>query len=220
MVTATTDNEIRLGRNPRFRVWDPEVRPDGYPDEIVFTIVQSRTQPIDLVVNNDADYTSSIGEASPDLLARIETQHAGRLHAGASTNALGGDEHDHPTIRQHRRAASGQLRDRSRPHGRVARARRCRHLPAPAAGFPRIPAVLSIHLGRRSRRPMDGAGHAGSPAAHRCVGHPRARRDARTEHRPPGRSIRVSRPRSSKSSATTSRSTRGTCPTDRRRGGT
>ena len=45
MVTAATENEIRLGRNPRFRVWDPAVRPDGFPDEIVFTFDEGEACP-------------------------------------------------------------------------------------------------------------------------------------------------------------------------------
>ena len=43
--TGRTENEVRLGRNPRFRVWDAAVRPDGFPDEIVFTFVQGDGQP-------------------------------------------------------------------------------------------------------------------------------------------------------------------------------
>ena len=82
MVTATTENEIRLGRNPRFRVWDPAVRPDGYPDEIVFTIVESDAQPVEMVENNEADYTSVVRQRRPTSVARIQTQHADRLHGG------------------------------------------------------------------------------------------------------------------------------------------
>ena len=39
VVAEMTDNEVRLGRNSHFRVWDAAVRPDGFPDEIVFTVV-------------------------------------------------------------------------------------------------------------------------------------------------------------------------------------
>ena len=59
-VTARTESEVRLGRNPRFRAWDSAVRPDAFPDEIVFTVVRDKTQPAEMVESNEADYTSSI----------------------------------------------------------------------------------------------------------------------------------------------------------------
>ncbi|MEO6059330.1 MAG: ABC transporter substrate-binding protein, partial [Candidatus Limnocylindria bacterium] len=54
-VTEVTDHEVRLGRNPHFEVWEAEVRPDGFPDEIVFTVVESDAQRIAMVENGDAD---------------------------------------------------------------------------------------------------------------------------------------------------------------------
>ncbi|MFL5642656.1 MAG: ABC transporter substrate-binding protein [Chloroflexota bacterium] len=83
-VTATTESEVRLGRNPRFRAWDSAVRPHAFPDEIVFSVVGDKTQPAEMVESNEADYTSSISDASPELQARIQTQHPDRIHAGAS----------------------------------------------------------------------------------------------------------------------------------------
>jgi peptide/nickel transport system substrate-binding protein len=89
-VTAVTDNEIRLGRNPRFEVWDAAVRPDGYPDEIVFTIVDSDAQRIAMVENGDADYTSFSGlnRTSPELFARIKTQYPGQWHVGSANTSF------------------------------------------------------------------------------------------------------------------------------------
>ncbi len=85
VVSAITENEVRLARNPRFRVWDAAVRPDGYPDEIVFTVVEDDAQRVAMVENGDADYTSYRGETrtSPELFARIKTQYAGQWHVGA-----------------------------------------------------------------------------------------------------------------------------------------
>jgi len=86
VVSAMTENEVRLARNPRFQVWDAAVRPDGYPDEIVFTVVEDDAQRIAMVENGDADYTSYRGETrtSPELFARIKTQYAGQWHVGAA----------------------------------------------------------------------------------------------------------------------------------------
>jgi peptide/nickel transport system substrate-binding protein len=90
MVTAVTDNEVRLGRNPRFEVWDAAVRPDGYPDEIVFTVVDSDEQRIELVESGDADFTSFSGLArtSPELFARIKTQYPGQWHVGSANTSF------------------------------------------------------------------------------------------------------------------------------------
>lgn len=84
VVSAMTENELRLKRNPRFQVWDAAVRPDGYPDEIVFTVVEDDAQRVAMVENGDADYTSYRGETrtSPELFARIKTQYADRWHVG------------------------------------------------------------------------------------------------------------------------------------------
>lgn len=84
VVSAMTENEVRLGRNPRFQVWDAAVRPDGFPDEIVFTVVQDDAQRVAMVENGDADYTSYRADSrtSPELFARIKTQYAGQWHVG------------------------------------------------------------------------------------------------------------------------------------------
>ena len=89
-VTAVTENEVRLGRNPFFEVWDAAVRPDGYPDEIVFTIVDSDDQRIAMVENGEADLTSFSGLArtSPELFARIKTQYPGRWHVGSANTSF------------------------------------------------------------------------------------------------------------------------------------
>jgi len=90
MVTTVTDNEVRLGRNPRFEVWDAAVRPDGYPDEIVFTVVDGDEQRIAMVENGDADFTSfgGLARTSPELFARIKTQYPGQWHVGSANTSF------------------------------------------------------------------------------------------------------------------------------------
>lgn len=87
VVSEVTENEVRLARNPRFQVWDVAVRPDGFPDEIVFSVVENDAQRVAMVENGDADYTSYRGEnrTSPELFARIKTQYAGQWHVGANS---------------------------------------------------------------------------------------------------------------------------------------
>jgi peptide/nickel transport system substrate-binding protein len=95
-VTAVTQNEVRLGRNPHFQVWDAAVRPDGYPNEIVFTVIDANSvaegdaRRIAMVENGDADYTSYRGgtRTSPELFADIKTQYAGQWHVGADSTSF------------------------------------------------------------------------------------------------------------------------------------
>jgi peptide/nickel transport system substrate-binding protein len=85
VVTSVTESEVRLGRNPNFTVRDPAVRPDGYADEIVFTVVDSDEQRISMVESGDADYTSFAGltRTSIEQFARIKTQYPFQWHAGS-----------------------------------------------------------------------------------------------------------------------------------------
>ena len=86
MVTSTTDSEVRLARNPHFEVWSAEVRPDGFPDEIVFTVVDDDATRVAMVENGEADFTSHRrGNRSPELFAQIKTRYPGQWHVGSVT---------------------------------------------------------------------------------------------------------------------------------------
>ena len=89
-VTAVTENEVRLERNPYFEVWDAAVRPDGYPNEIVFTVVESDVRRIEMVESGEADLTSFSGlsRTSPELLAEIRTQYPGQWHVGSANTSF------------------------------------------------------------------------------------------------------------------------------------
>ena len=192
-VTATTEHEVRLGRNPRFPVVGPR-RP-------------SRRLPRRgrLHRRPEQDATHRDGRQQRRRLHLIDRRRVTRppgtdrdttrrpVARRRIDHGLGGDEYVHPTVRQDRGQEGGQLRDRSRPHGRTAGPRRCRHLPGPAAGLPGLPAVLPVYRRDRRGRPMDGARHAGRPATHRCVGYARTRRDTRSRHRRRGQTVRVHR---------------------------
>ena len=66
------------------------MRPDGFPDEIVFTVVTDpdQAQPTATVESGDADFTSSFDGATEEFLARLETQYVGRLHKGSYTTGF------------------------------------------------------------------------------------------------------------------------------------
>jgi YVTN family beta-propeller protein len=83
VVSAMTANDVRLARNPRFRLWDAAVRPEGFPSEIVFTVLEDAAQALVMVEKGDADFTTSFGDAStsPDRLA----QYAGQWHVASGS---------------------------------------------------------------------------------------------------------------------------------------
>ena len=81
-----TDTELRFVRNENFRVWNAAVRPDGYPDEIVYAYVpkEPHEDRVKLVASGGADYTPLRGPMTlpPELLARVSRQYAGQVHFG------------------------------------------------------------------------------------------------------------------------------------------
>jgi peptide/nickel transport system substrate-binding protein len=92
-VVEVSETEVRLARNPNFEEFDVAVRPDGFPDELVFLVVGTpdmSTEEIDakriaMVERGEADYTSyrRINRTSPDLFARIKGQYPGQWHTGS-----------------------------------------------------------------------------------------------------------------------------------------
>jgi YVTN family beta-propeller protein len=82
-IASVSRDEIRLVRNPHFRVWSSDARPDGYPDEIRFRAHsetdQSTESAIRAVESGAADWVELTGiprERVKGLLAG----NAGRLH--------------------------------------------------------------------------------------------------------------------------------------------
>ncbi len=84
VVTVANDKEVRLVRNPYFEIWDAAVRPDGFPDEIVISVVEDTAQRIAMVENKAADYLRyQPREASPELFEEVRTRYGGQLHVGS-----------------------------------------------------------------------------------------------------------------------------------------
>ncbi|MGH2463701.1 MAG: ABC transporter substrate-binding protein, partial [Candidatus Limnocylindria bacterium] len=94
VVAEVTEAELRLARNPNFMIFDPAVRPDGFPDEIVFSVVgtSDRIEEADalrivMVEQGEADLTSyRIGSrTSPELFAPIKNRYPGQWKVGSVT---------------------------------------------------------------------------------------------------------------------------------------
>jgi YVTN family beta-propeller protein len=93
VVGQVTETEVRLERNPNFTSFDPAVRPDGFPDEIVFLVVgtpdlaeeEVDALRIEMVERGEADLTAyQIGSrTSADLFAPIKTLYPGQWKVGS-----------------------------------------------------------------------------------------------------------------------------------------
>jgi YVTN family beta-propeller protein len=85
VVASRSETELRLARNPHFTVWDADVRPDGFPDEIVWTYGLDAEERISRIERGDADFliARGPGRLSPEQLARVGVQHPGQLHFGS-----------------------------------------------------------------------------------------------------------------------------------------
>ena len=78
--------ELRLVRNPHFRVWSAAAKPDGYPDVIVHTTNGSVAPALRAVEAGSEDYVS-VGGAVPDLSKReldeLFTRYASQVHTSS-----------------------------------------------------------------------------------------------------------------------------------------
>jgi peptide/nickel transport system substrate-binding protein len=81
-VASYTSSEIRLARNPRFHEWSRLARPDGYPDEIVFTIGPKADEQLDMILAGSADASIGGGDNRPDnaRLDQLQLQNPGIVH--------------------------------------------------------------------------------------------------------------------------------------------
>jgi peptide/nickel transport system substrate-binding protein len=79
MVRSFVPNrELLLVRNPRFHVWSPVARPDGYPDEIDFRMSSNPSRQLDEVAAGHADI--ALMPNVPSRIAALKTRYASQLH--------------------------------------------------------------------------------------------------------------------------------------------
>ena len=84
-VAGVSETEIRLVRNPNFAPWDSEVRPNGYPDEIVWTHGITLEEQVAMVERGEADYAPLriAGSAVTELITSLRTRYPAQLHSAS-----------------------------------------------------------------------------------------------------------------------------------------
>jgi YVTN family beta-propeller protein len=72
---------VRLVRNPYFRVWSRDARPDGYPNEIRFQLSDDPAATLAAVEKGKADWAAVIASALPPRRVQaLLTRHPSQLH--------------------------------------------------------------------------------------------------------------------------------------------
>ena len=82
-ITSLTPNQVRLIRNPYFRSWDPHVRPEGFADELIWTLGVSPAEQVRMVEAGKADYM--VQQIPADAFHLLETEYTPQLHLGAQS---------------------------------------------------------------------------------------------------------------------------------------
>jgi YVTN family beta-propeller protein len=80
--------EIKLSRNPRFRIWSGAAQPAGYPDEIVWRLGQRPEAAATSVIRGRADLMPNNGGPPPARADELRTRFPAQLH---SNPAMGTD---------------------------------------------------------------------------------------------------------------------------------
>jgi YVTN family beta-propeller protein len=78
-----TSREIRLVRNPSFRVWSRDAQPAGYPDEIAIQIGEDANRQIAAVTSGSADYVTNLPR---ERLSRLATRYPAEFHSDPAAN--------------------------------------------------------------------------------------------------------------------------------------
>jgi YVTN family beta-propeller protein len=86
MITSFSPNEVRLIRNPKFKVWSRLARPDGYPNEMVWTIVPTVDEQLNMILKGSADAMigSPFDRPDPERVAQIRAQYPTQVHPWVS----------------------------------------------------------------------------------------------------------------------------------------
>ncbi len=69
--------QLKLVRNPHFRVWSEAARPDGYADEIVFRLGLDDQRDLSAIAKGRADVSLVV---PPDRLSELKPRYAPQLH--------------------------------------------------------------------------------------------------------------------------------------------
>jgi peptide/nickel transport system substrate-binding protein len=82
-VASVAADSVRLVRNPQFRSWDPQVRPAGFADEVIWTFGIEPEDQVTMVEAGEADYMADQIPAA--AFETLETQYTPQLHATAQS---------------------------------------------------------------------------------------------------------------------------------------
>jgi YVTN family beta-propeller protein len=89
VASAEPKREIHLVRNPYFRVWSRDARPDGYPAEIRFHLNDHPEPGLAAVERGSADWTSlNTPDLSPARQRGVVTRHADLVHSDPGAGTL------------------------------------------------------------------------------------------------------------------------------------
>ena len=149
----------RLVRNPRFRSWSTEARPDGFPDAITVTPSKDAAAQVAAVQHGRADAVVAAGLSTVQLPARPGARASSRrrqppLHGAHAIHPLPLPQRARAPLRRPAGAPGAELRDRSPAHGRArGRQRPCGPvLPGDPTRAARLRAHVSLHSRRRRPR--------------------------------------------------------------------
>jgi YVTN family beta-propeller protein len=83
------DRQIRLVRNEHFRVWSPDARPDGFPDEIRLHLSGDAEARLRAVEQGAADWVSlAFVSISPERQRGVLTRYVDRFHSDPSPTTV------------------------------------------------------------------------------------------------------------------------------------
>jgi peptide/nickel transport system substrate-binding protein len=82
MIESFSPTAVRLVRNPRFSEWSQLARPDGYPDEIDWSVGASANDLLEMVVDGSTEaMTIELPPPNPGRLDQLQTQFPARTHS-------------------------------------------------------------------------------------------------------------------------------------------
>ncbi|MDP9272503.1 MAG: ABC transporter substrate-binding protein, partial [Chloroflexota bacterium] len=85
-VASASETTIRLTRNTNFRSWDPQVRPVGFVNEVLWTSGIDPEEQVKMVEAGTADYM--VDQIPADAFATLETNFTPQLHIAAQTTTF------------------------------------------------------------------------------------------------------------------------------------
>ena len=77
------NTQLRMVRNPHFKVWSWDAQPDGYPDEIHYDFGLTDEAAITAIANGEADWT--LDPPPPDRLVELGTKYQDQVHINTLT---------------------------------------------------------------------------------------------------------------------------------------